>query len=94
MSSINALFTFAGYRSGIAALKKGRLTARFAALRIRIADGSTQRILDKGQQPMPGEEAWLLGERRSNGERKHYLSNLPAEATVKQLAAAIKARRV
>jgi hypothetical protein len=35
------------------------LTARFAALRIRIADGTPQRIFDKGQQHMPGEEAWL-----------------------------------
>lgn len=35
---------------------KGRLTGRFAALRIRIADGTPQRILDKGQQHM-GEEA-------------------------------------
>ncbi|RUX03058.1 IS701 family transposase, partial [Mesorhizobium sp. M2A.F.Ca.ET.037.01.1.1] len=73
---------------------KGRLTARFAALRIRIADGSPQRILDKGQQHIPGEEAWLVGEWRSNDERKYYLSNLPAEATLKQLAAAIKARWV
>ena len=73
---------------------KGRLTARFAALRIRIADGSPQHILDKGQQYMPGEEAWLVGEWRSNDERKYYLSNLPAEATLKQLAAAIKARWV
>lgn len=73
---------------------KGRLTARFAALRIRIADGSPQRILDKGQQHMPGEEVWLVGEWRSNDERKYYLSNLPAEATLKQLAAAIKARWV
>ncbi len=62
---------------------KGRLTARFAALRVRIADGNPQRILDKGQQHMPGEEAWLVGEWRSNDERKYYLSNLPAEATLK-----------
>jgi SRSO17 transposase len=73
---------------------QGRLTSRFAALRIRIADGSPQRLLDKGQQHMPGEEAWLVGERRSNDERKYYLSNLPAEATLRQLAAAIKARWV
>ncbi|MCA1409186.1 hypothetical protein I6F26_33675 [Ensifer sp. IC3342] len=53
---------------------KGRLTARFAALRIRIADGNPQRILDKGQQHMPGEEAWLVGAWRSNDERKYYLS--------------------
>ena len=43
---------------------------------------------------MPGEEAWLVGEWRSNDERKYYLSNLPADATLKALAAAIKARWV
>lgn len=73
---------------------KGRLSARFAASRARIADGPPQRILDKGQQHMPGEEAWLVGEWRSNGERKYYLSNLPADTTLKQLAGAIKARWV
>lgn len=71
---------------------KGRLTARFSALRIRIADGNPQRILDKRQQHMPGEEAWLVGEWRSNDERKYYFSNLPADTTLKALAAAIKAR--
>ncbi len=73
---------------------KGRLSARFAARRVRVADGLPQRILDKGQQHMPGEEAWLVGEWRSNGERKYYLSNLPAGTTLKQLAGAIKARWV
>ncbi len=73
---------------------KGPLTARFAALRIRVADGKPRRILDKGQQHMPGEEAWLIGEWRSSGERKYYLSNLPANANLKRLAAAIKARWV
>lgn len=73
---------------------KGRLAARFAALRVRIADADPQRILDKGQQHMPGEEAWLVGEWRSSGERKYYLSNLPADTTLKALAAAIKARWV
>jgi SRSO17 transposase len=43
---------------------KGPLAASFAALRVRIADGSPQRIHDKGAQHMPGEEAWLVGERR------------------------------
>lgn len=71
---------------------KGRLSARFFAKRIRIADGPPQRILDKGQQHMLGEEAWLVGEWRSSGERKDYLSNLPADAKLKQLAGAIKAR--
>jgi len=71
---------------------KTPLSARFAALRIRIADGPPQRILDKGQQHLPGEEAWVIGEWRSSGERKYYLSNLPADANLKTLAAAIKAR--
>lgn len=71
---------------------KGRLQARFAALRVRVADGPTQRIRDMGNQHMPGEEVWLIGEHRSNGERKHYLSNLPADMTFKALAASVKAR--
>ena len=43
---------------------------------------------------MPGESAWPVGEWRSNDERKYYLSNLPVDATLKVLAAAIKARWV
>jgi SRSO17 transposase len=73
---------------------KGPLTAAFAAIRVRIADGSPQRIGDKGMQHMPGEEAWLVGERRSSGEQKYYLANLPADVDLKTLAAAIKARWV
>ena len=71
---------------------KGRLSARFAAMRVRIADGPSQRIGSAGAQHMPGEEAWLVGEHRSNGERKYYLSNLPAETAIRELAGAIKAR--
>lgn len=73
---------------------KGPLAARFTAQRIRIADGPPQRIGSKGQQHMPGEEAWLVGERRDSGEQKYYLSNLPADANLKRLVAAIKARWV
>ena len=73
---------------------KGRLSARFAALRVRVADGPTQRIGDMGGQHMPGEEVWLVGEHRSSGERKYYLSNLPADTALKALAGAIKARWV
>jgi SRSO17 transposase len=36
---------------------KGRLTARFAALRVRVADGPLQRIGAMGAQHLPGEEA-------------------------------------
>ncbi len=71
---------------------KRRLAARFAALRIRFADGLTQRIRDMSNQHIPGEEVWLIGEHRSNGERKYYLSNLPADAALKVLAASVKAR--
>jgi SRSO17 transposase len=73
---------------------KGRLVARFAALRVRVADGPPQRIHDMGAQHLPGEEVWVVGEQRSTGERKYYLSNLPADTSLKQLAAAIKARWV
>jgi SRSO17 transposase len=45
-------------------------------------------------QCMPGDEVWLVGERRSTGEQKYYVSNLPADATIKTLAATIKARWV
>lgn len=71
---------------------KGRLAARFAAVRVRIADGAPQRIRSAGAQHMPGAEAWPVGEHRSNGERKYYLSNLPADTPIKALTGAIKAR--
>lgn len=73
---------------------KGRLSARFAVMRVRIADGAPQRIGAAGAQHMPGEEAWLVGEHRSSGERKYYLSNLPADTPAKDVAGAIKARWV
>src|SRR5450755_4636279 len=71
---------------------KGRLKARFAAVRVRTADGPPQRIRDMGQQNMPGEEAWLIGEQRMSGEKKYYLANLSAETDLRTLAATIKAR--
>jgi hypothetical protein len=43
---------------------------------------------------MPGDEVWLVGERRSTGEPKYYVSNLPADASLKMQAATIKARWV
>jgi len=71
---------------------KGRLQARFAARRVRVADGPPQRIGTMGAQHLPGEEVWLIGELRSTGERKYYLSNLPARTSLTRLAGAIKAR--
>jgi SRSO17 transposase len=69
---------------------KGPLAARFSAVRVRLADGP--RSPRHGN--LPGEEVWLVGEWRSSGERKYYLSNLPVETPMRRLAAAIKARWV
>ncbi len=41
---------------------------------------------------MPGEEVWLVGERRASGERKFHLSNLPVGTSLRALAATIEAR--
>jgi len=71
---------------------KGPLKARFAATRVRVADGPPQRIGDKGMQHMPGQEVWLVGERRDSGEQKYYLVNLAPDVDLKTLAATIKAR--
>src|ERR1044071_6852912 len=71
---------------------KGKLKARFAAVRVRVADGPPQRIRDMGQQHLPGEEGWLIGEQRTSGEKKYYLATLPAKAELHTLAATIKAR--
>src|SRR5438874_6048294 len=71
---------------------KGKLEARFAAVRVRTADGSPQRIKDLGQQHLPGDEAWLIGEHRTSGGKKYYLANMPAKTDLRTLAATIKAR--
>lgn len=54
--------------------------------------GHKHRMLDSRMQFMPGDEVWLVGERRSTGEQKYYVSDLPADTTVKTQAATIKAR--
>src|SRR3954465_15273488 len=69
---------------------KGPLQAKFAALRVRVADGP---VVARAQH-LPGEEAWLVGEHRATGERKYYLTNHPADTPLETLAAAIKARWV
>jgi SRSO17 transposase len=71
---------------------KGKLKARFAAVRVRVADGPAQWIRDKSHQHSPGDEAWLIGEHRMSGERKYYLASLPATTDLRSLAATIKAR--
>ena len=69
---------------------KGPLAARFAATRIRVGDGATW----ANNRHLPGAEVWLVGERRTNGERKYHLSNLPPRTSLRALASAIKARWV
>jgi len=66
------------------------LRARFACVRVRVADGAKR---SQGQH-QPGEEFWLIAERRSGGQRKYYLSNVAAAADPRQRAATIKARWV
>jgi SRSO17 transposase len=69
---------------------RGVLAARFAAARIRVGDGA---VWANNRHP-PGDEVWLVGEWRSGGERKYYLSNLAPGTSLRALAAAIKARWV
>ncbi len=52
----------------------------------------TERIGHLGLQRLSVEEVWLVGEHRSTGERKYYLSNPPSDTPPKRLAGAIKAR--
>jgi SRSO17 transposase len=67
---------------------KGPLVARFAAVRVRVADGPANA---RGQHA-PGEAVWLVGERRPTGERKYHLTNHPAATPLATLVAALKAR--
>jgi SRSO17 transposase len=67
---------------------KGWLSADFAAVRVRVADGP-----DAGHHiHLPGEEAWLVCERRRNGDTKYHLTNHPDRTPLKTIAATIKAR--
>jgi SRSO17 transposase len=67
---------------------KGPLVARFAAVRVRVADGPANA---RGQHA-PGEAVWLVGEQRPTGERKFHLTNHPATTPLATLVAALKAR--
>jgi SRSO17 transposase len=67
---------------------KGPLAAEFIAVRVRVADGPETRE----RVHLPGEEAWLVAERRHTGETKYHLTNHSANTPLKTLAAAIKAR--
>jgi SRSO17 transposase len=67
---------------------QGPLNARFAAVRVCVADGPPNA---EGTR-LPGEEVWLIGEWRDSGEKKYYLSNLPKRTSLRRLAASVKAR--
>ncbi|EYD77732.1 transposase [Rubellimicrobium mesophilum DSM 19309] len=69
---------------------KGDLQADFAALRVRVADGP----LIAHNHRLPGQAAWLVCERRSSGEHKYTLSNLPEDTSLASLAGLIKERWV
>ncbi len=58
---------------------KGMLAARFAAVRIRVADGAVW----TNNRHLPGKEAWLVGEWRSTGE----CQVLPQQPAAPHLAA-------
>ncbi len=79
-------WTTISWRTG----SKGPLAAKFAALRVRVADGPANRCA----QHLPGDEAWLVGAERAGGERKYYLTNHPPDVPLATLAGAIKARWV
>jgi SRSO17 transposase len=57
---------FVSWRTGT----KGRLRARFVALRVRVADGARLRT---GRR-LPGSAAWLVCEQRTPDERRYYLT--------------------
>ena len=65
---------------------KGRLAARFAA--VRVGDGPPRGDIHH----LPGEPAWLVGEERADGERRYYLTNHPAGAPLRTLVGALKQR--
>jgi SRSO17 transposase len=67
---------------------KGPLQCEFVARRVRPADGPT---IARGVH-LPGDEAWLICERRRAGEQRYYLSNLPKSTSLKRLVATVKAR--
>jgi len=73
---------------------KGALRADFAALRVRVADAEPVFGVDGAVRHRhgPGDEVWLIFERRCNGETKYHLSNYPPDTPLETLVAALKAR--
>ena len=67
---------------------KGPLSANVVVFRVRPADGPT---ISRGVH-LPGKPCWLVCERRTNGEHRYYLSNLPKSLRFRRLVGIIKAR--
>lgn len=67
---------------------KGELSGEFAIVRVRPADGAEGTM----GVHLPGDAAWLVCERLSNGDKKFALVNLPASASRKDIVTALKAR--
>jgi SRSO17 transposase len=67
---------------------KGALSGEFAIVRVRPGDGAEATM----GVHLPGDAAWLVCERLSNGDRKYYLSSLQASASRRTVVATIKAR--
>ena len=77
-------FQYVSWRNGT----RGPLVQEFAAVRVRAADGER---VSYGVH-LPGQEVWLVCERRSDGEVKYYFTNHPADASLMTIVRAIKAR--
>lgn len=73
---------------------KGALQAEFAALRVRVADAEPVFGPDGASRHRhgPGDEVWLIFERRSSGETKYHLSNYAPDTSLETLVSALKAR--
>lgn len=69
---------------------KGPLRARFAAVRVRAAEGP---LMSKGQHLL-GDAVWLVCEWRERGEKKYHFSNFPAQTPLVELVRAIRDRWV
>lgn len=67
---------------------KGKLSCRWAAVRVLVADGDA---IAPGVR-LPGREVWLVCEWRQTGEKKYYFSSLGRRASRRRLAGQIKGR--
>lgn len=68
---------------------KGPLTARFAMIRVRVAEGDK---ISRGRRLPCDEVVWLVCEQRAHHERRYYLANLPDSVSGLELARLIKGR--